>query len=115
MEGRIVVAAAPYGEFRLLHTHFGRLRGLLGCGRDAPAVLLAPCHAIHTFGMRIPIDVAFVDRQGRIALARRGLLPGRHLSQRGSVAVFERPSQDAPWFQAEEWVQIVWGHGIGKE
>lgn len=115
MGGTVVVEAAPYGEFRLLHTRFGRLRGLLGCGRDAPAVLLVPCHAIHTFGMRVPIDVAFVDRQGRIALACRGLLPGRQLSQKESVAVFERPSRDAPWFQAEERIQIVWGHGERKE
>lgn len=55
-----------------------RRRGLLG--RDAlgpdTAVIIAPSNAIHTFGMRFPIDVLFVSRSGKVvkrvtALRRR--------------------------------------------
>jgi uncharacterized membrane protein (UPF0127 family) len=45
-----------------------RRRGLLGRDdlADGCALVLAPCNAIHTWRMRFPIDVLFVDRDGRI-------------------------------------------------
>ena len=56
-----------------------RLRGLLG--RDAlaegRALVIAPCTSIHTFFMRFPIDVAFVDRGGRVVRGIGGLRPWR--------------------------------------
>ena len=43
-----------------------RKKGLLG--RDAfpadAALILAPCNAVHMFGMRFAIDVLFLDRSG---------------------------------------------------
>ena len=47
-------------------TRRSRRRGLLGRDSldEAFAMLLAPCAAVHTAGMRFPIDVVFVDRQG---------------------------------------------------
>jgi hypothetical protein len=74
-------ARAPRVRLRLLRVEnwTGRLRGLL-C-RPAPGprsgILLAPCRAVHTFGMRHAIDVAFVGPQGRVISVRRGLAPGR--------------------------------------
>lgn len=45
-----------------------RRRGLLG--RDGlcagSAFVLAPCWAVHTIGMRFPIDVVFVDDEGMV-------------------------------------------------
>ena len=45
-----------------------RNRGLLG--RDAfpedAALVLAPCSSIHMFGMRFPIDVLFLNREGTV-------------------------------------------------
>ncbi len=56
-----------------------RSRGLLGSdgweGRDG--MLLEPCRNVHTFGMRYPIDVAFLDREGRVLRVVHGLRPGR--------------------------------------
>jgi uncharacterized membrane protein (UPF0127 family) len=45
-----------------------RRRGLLGRDDldDGRALVLAPCNAIHTCRMRFPIDVLFVDRDGRV-------------------------------------------------
>lgn len=47
-------------------TRTQRRRGLLGReGLSAGcAFVLAPCRAVHTIGMRFPIDVVFVDDQG---------------------------------------------------
>jgi uncharacterized membrane protein (UPF0127 family) len=39
-----------------------RGRGLLGRDGVEGAVYLAPAKSVHTFGMRFPIDVAFVDK-----------------------------------------------------
>jgi len=30
------------------------------------ALLIKPCNSIHTFFMRFPIDVAFLDKEGRV-------------------------------------------------
>ena len=39
-----------------------RARGLLGRDGFDGALLLQPAKSVHTFGMRFPIDVAFVDK-----------------------------------------------------
>lgn len=43
-----------------------RSRGLLGRDGLEGALLLEPATSVHTFGMRFAIDVAFIDRQGRV-------------------------------------------------
>jgi uncharacterized membrane protein (UPF0127 family) len=43
-----------------------RTRGLLGRDGIEGAVLLRPARSVHTFRMRFPIDVAFVDRDLRV-------------------------------------------------
>jgi len=56
-----------------------RLRGLLG--RDGlphgHALLIEPCNSIHTFFMRFPIDVLFLDREGQVVRALPRLRPWR--------------------------------------
>lgn len=41
-----------------------RLKGLLGKSGLEPGegLVIKPCNSIHTFGMKFPIDVAFVDK-----------------------------------------------------
>jgi len=43
-----------------------RTRGLLGRDGIDGAILLRPARSVHTFRMRFPIDVAFVDRDLRV-------------------------------------------------
>ena len=59
-------------------TFLTRLRGLHGVPPLGPtdALLLRPCRAVQTFGMRTPIDVAFVDADG-VVLKVVTLAPGR--------------------------------------
>lgn len=56
-----------------------RSKGLLG--RDELAsgegLWIVPCESIHTFGMRFPIDVIYLDRQHRIRKIRRNIPPWR--------------------------------------
>jgi uncharacterized protein len=68
-----------------------RMRGLLG-RTELPrgeGILLRPCGSIHTFFMRFPIDVVFVDREGKVVGVERDLKPWRTARRRGAKAVLE--------------------------
>lgn len=55
-----------------------RLRGLLGRPplTAGEALLITPCRAVHMFGMKYAIDVAFLDRGGRVVAIEPELQPG---------------------------------------
>ncbi len=70
-DGR-VLAAAELAEGRSQRT-----RGLIGRDGLEGAIVLRPCRWIHTFGVRFPLDVAFLDGEGLVLktmLMRRGRL-----------------------------------------
>jgi protein-S-isoprenylcysteine O-methyltransferase Ste14/uncharacterized membrane protein (UPF0127 family) len=52
-------------HLRSAHTHWARLRGLLGTSGLAPGegLWIRPCRQVHMFGMRYPIDVVFLDER----------------------------------------------------
>jgi uncharacterized membrane protein (UPF0127 family) len=54
----------------------GRTQGLLGRESVDGAILLSPANSVHTFRMRISIDVAYLDRGLRV-IAVRTMKPGR--------------------------------------
>ena len=56
-----------------------RVRGLLGRPRPrhGEGLMLNPCRAVHTLGMSYPIDVIFLDRDGRVVALYPELRPGR--------------------------------------
>ncbi|KUM74603.1 DUF192 domain-containing protein [Streptomyces curacoi] len=53
-----------------------RTKGLLGRDTVDGALLLSPANSVHTFGMRFPIDVAYLDRRLNV-IAVRTMKPGR--------------------------------------
>ena len=60
-------------------TPFERMRGLLGrTGLLADeAMLFRNCGAIHTFGMKFPINVYFTDKDLNVVKTIRNVRPGR--------------------------------------
>ena len=84
----------------VLVTFKSRLRGLLPGSRvrENSYVVFAPCRDIHTFGMDVPIDVAFADSQGRVVVSRRGVSPGKRVRCAAAVIALERLQSDAAWF-----------------
>jgi uncharacterized protein len=56
-----------------------RLRGLLARPpvREGGGMLLLECGSVHTIGMGYPIDVAFLDAEGRVVRSIAGLGPWR--------------------------------------
>ena len=66
-------------QLRPAHTHWSRLRGLLGTRRLEPGegLWLKPCRQVHTIGMRYAIDVAFLDDTHRVVGVINALAPGK--------------------------------------
>ena len=66
-------------DVSLALTRAERNRGLLGRDSLDPsaALVISPCSSIHTMFMRFPIDVIFVDGEGRAARIVRNLAPWR--------------------------------------
>ncbi len=54
-----------------------RVRGLLGRDGLEGGLLLPRCRSVHTIGMRFAIDVAFLDRQGRVVAVVAPMRPWR--------------------------------------
>jgi uncharacterized membrane protein (UPF0127 family) len=54
-----------------------RIKGLLGRNdfRQGEALIIKPCNSIHTFFMRFPIDVLFVDKHNKVIKATPALKP----------------------------------------
>ena len=69
-----------------------RAVGLMGRRNLPPghALLITPCSAVHTFFMRFPLDLVFIDRNFRVARIIREVRPARLCSGgRQAYAVLE--------------------------
>jgi uncharacterized membrane protein (UPF0127 family) len=71
-----------------------RLRGLAFRDRAeaGPGLLIPRCASVHTFGMRFPLDVYFLDAEGSVLALRLAVPPRRIVWHPGSSAVLEIPS-----------------------
>ena len=56
------------------------------------ALVIAPCQAVHTVGMRFAIDVMFVDRSGRVVKVRERMPPWRIAGAMRAFATIELPA-----------------------
>jgi uncharacterized membrane protein (UPF0127 family) len=68
-----------------------RMRGLLGRS-SLPAgegILLRPAGSVHTFFMRFPIDVVFLDREQVVVGIEPALAPWKTSGRRGAKSVVE--------------------------
>jgi uncharacterized protein len=78
-------------------TPFTRMKGLLG--RDGleqgEGLLLRPASSIHTWFMRFPIDVVFLDRELVVVGIADGVEPWRAAGRRGAKAALELPAGEA--------------------
>lgn len=69
--------------------------------RDLPprsALLIPRCRSVHTFGMRFPLDVLFLDERGGVVRVERAVPRRRVLLCRRAFAVLETRAGDADLF-----------------
>lgn len=93
-----VLASAEVAESRS-----ARRRGLLGRDGIDGAFVLVPCRWVHSIGMRFPLDVAFVDADGKVLKVVR--MPRYRLG---------RPVPAARWvIEAEAGAFERWGLIVG--
>lgn len=62
----LVCDGAPVAALAVAETARARRRGLLGTDQVVGALWITRCPSVHMVGMRYPIDVAVVDRDGRV-------------------------------------------------
>ena len=82
-------------EVREARSPWARMVGLLGRDHLPPGhgLLIVPCSSVHTFFMRFAIDVAFLDRDGRVVRAYGSVPPFRLLTGgRGARMALELPA-----------------------
>jgi uncharacterized membrane protein (UPF0127 family)/tetratricopeptide (TPR) repeat protein len=89
-----------------------RLRGLLGRPplRPGEGLLITPCRGVHMFGMRYPLDVAFVDGAGGVVALYHALAPGRRTRMhRGAEHALELPAGVLRETETREGDTLAWG------
>jgi uncharacterized membrane protein (UPF0127 family) len=92
LDGRVVC-----GRCLVADRPVTRLRGLLGRS-ELPAgdgLLLRPAPSVHTWFMRFPIDVVFLDRRLEVLDVRSEVRPWRVAGRRGARAVLELAAGEA--------------------
>ena len=87
----LVVDGRTVARLTLADTFLTRLRGMLGRTRLPDALLLIPGNSVHGIGMRVPLDVAVLDRDGWVLWT--GVLRPWHATRtvRGGRKVLEAP------------------------
>ncbi|MFJ1736903.1 DUF192 domain-containing protein [Streptomyces sp. NPDC088254] len=104
--GHLVVqgeAGAVTVPLEIASSYRARTRGLLGRTSLDGALLLSPANSVHTFRMRIPIDVAYLDRDLRVLTVRT--MPPNRLG-------LPRP-RARHVLEAEAGAMAGWGMGAG--
>ena len=104
-EGTVVCEACEVAD-----TVLTRMRGLLGRKQLEPGtgLLLRPAPSIQTFFMRFPIDVVFLDRDGRVLKIAPELRPWRAAGCRGARQVLELPAGEAARRGITTGDRLVW-------
>lgn len=75
-------------------TFWLRLRGLIGTNDfgNGSGLWIVPCHGVHTWGMRFPIDVIYLDRARTVIHIESNLKPWRFAPVKiRAVSVLELP------------------------
>jgi uncharacterized membrane protein (UPF0127 family) len=66
-----------------------RLRGLAFSDPTADALHIPHCRSVHTFGMRYPLDLVWLDGGGAVVRIDRSVPPGRVRCCRAARSVVE--------------------------
>ena len=84
-------------ELMLARTHWTRFRGLMATDasrfRRGQGLWISPCHGVHTFAMRFPIDVLYLDQERIVIHIEEELKPWRMAAVRVlATSVLELPT-----------------------
>lgn len=65
-------------EVEIAETAWERMRGLIGRSAlpSGRALWILRCNSVHMLGVRVPLDLVWLDREGRVMRVDRGVRPG---------------------------------------
>jgi uncharacterized membrane protein (UPF0127 family) len=88
-KGRVLADRADIAD-----TGAKRRTGLLKHSRLEPGegLWIAPCEGVHTFGMKFPIDVIFLNKKKQILKTRPDMVKGRIAFSLRAYSVLELPA-----------------------
>lgn len=83
-------------DMRAATTHWTRLRGLMGISPTnfgfGQGLWIIPCHGVHTWAMRFPLDLVYLDTQNVVVHLEENVKPWRFAPVRmDTVTVLELP------------------------
>jgi hypothetical protein len=91
-------------EVRLADTHWSRLLGLMGTRaatfKFGHGLWIIPCHGVHTWAMRFPIDVVYLNADNVVIHLEENLKPWRFAPVRMDAATV----LEVPW-------HTIWNSG----
>jgi hypothetical protein len=125
-------AAAPQGPLQVLnvtrgtilatrletaHTSATRRKGLLGREGLLPGegLWIAPCESVHTFFMRFPIDLVYLDGKNRIRKVRSAVGPWRLSACFSAHSILELPAGTIRETRTERWDTVEIGPAPAEE
>lgn len=90
------------------HTAATRNKGLLGRDslRPGEGLWIAPCESVHTFFMRFPIDLIYLDRKLRVKKVRHSVGAWRISACLTAHSVLELPAGTAAATQTQRGDQV---------
>jgi uncharacterized membrane protein (UPF0127 family) len=107
-------------ELRVAGTHWSRLRGLMLADRrnfgSGQGLWIVPSHGVHTFAMRFPIDVIYLNEDKVVVYMKQNLQPWRVAAVRSQAAsVLELPGStlDGTGTSLGDEIEIVLNHPDG--
>lgn len=59
---------------------------------EGEGLWIVPCEAVHTFAMRFPLDLVYLDRKKRVKKTRSHVVPGRFSGCLTAHSVLELPA-----------------------
>lgn len=85
------------GRCELAERPWARMRGLLARRSLPPSegMLFPGVSSVHTFGMRFPLDVVFLDDRQQVLSVHAGVRPWRLARHRGAAATLELAAGEA--------------------
>jgi uncharacterized membrane protein (UPF0127 family) len=101
--GKLPVHDLPGGlQLYVADSGKARRRGLARVDAMPPhwGLHLRPCRSVHTFGMRFPIDLVWLDRDGRVRRVDEGVVPGRVVTCLRALSVVETRAGSGARFAA---------------
>ena len=91
-------------EMRVANTHWTRLRGLMGTHATnfgfGKGLWIRPCHGVHTWAMRFPLDLVYLDAENVVVHLEENVKPWRFAPVRMDTATV----LEVPW-------HTVWNSG----